>query len=259
MDTAVFWGRVLPERSYLNSTRIEHRARIILPGREFDATFSVDIVASQIVVRVVGDWDGVDTATLKNIVRSHISTVVDAFGFTLGMAFEIEITGVIDSSGQPTVFGSGIPELTKNEPDKPLQLRDLVNALDACPNHLALALADLREAHRDPLDTPFHCYRAIETVMQYFRNTGGTPVSKDQAWNRLRTSLRITENFIRTPLVSPATHRRHGGVSTITHAERISQLRCARTIISRFCRYINQGCLPLHESGYPILDAPKAE
>jgi len=45
-------------------------------------------------------------------------------------------------------------------------------------------------------DTDLHCYRAIESVRQYFVNGPGDDAARKQAWVKLRTDLNVTQVWL---------------------------------------------------------------
>jgi hypothetical protein len=88
---------------------------------------------------------------------------------------------------------------------------------DPRSSHLQRAFADLREAIRSPKDTGFFCYRAIESLRQFFVVELNAP--DKQSWEVLRTALQIdrpTIDYVKTF----ADSARHGAGAAISDGER---------------------------------------
>jgi hypothetical protein len=72
-------------------------------------------------------------------------------------------------------------------------------------------------AMRDAIGTGFHCYRAIEALMQSMKND--TTKTDKQAWVRLNEMLLLDRSAFEK-IKAHADHPRHGKPSSITDPER---------------------------------------
>jgi hypothetical protein len=77
------------------------------------------------------------------------------------------------------------------------------------------------------------CYRAVESVMQTYKQSDSE--SSKEAWPWMRDSLRFEKTYV-DPLVSYSISNRHGTPLIITTEEGRNLLTRALTIIGRFAR-----------------------
>lgn len=94
-------------------------------------------------------------------------------------------------------------------------------------------LSDLRRACLNLQDAGMLCYRAIESVMQTYKQS--TSESSKDAWPRMRDALRFEKTYV-DPLVVHSISNRHGTPLIITADEGRNLLTRALTIIGRFAR-----------------------
>ena len=167
-------GRVHPERTYVTLGPIPH-CRI--ETRMGDATLALDahirIDNAQIMVVASCEERIENLETLRNSVESAVRGVVDAFEFIEGRGYDVEITSVIDSTGEQwTVFGVEIRALQESKNDRSVTFGELYALLTSQLQRqdettsfrlmqLRIALGDLREAIRSTSLTGFFCFRAI--------------------------------------------------------------------------------------------------
>jgi hypothetical protein len=229
----VFSGRITPERATFSGPEWEVHSDSPL-GFSFHSKIS--IFANQISVLVSDIKGEFDIYTLRNAVLSNVRSFVDLFGFKFGVTHDVDIISVLyTENGSVIVFGTDTPVIRKRREAESFEITEklLVN-IDAAAIH---ALGDYREARKDPIATPFHCYRATEALMQTFREEG---MSKAAAWARLRNALRIDESVTRG-LESKAAAARHGELFNITDAEREKLLIATDDVLGRYLRFLEAG------------------
>jgi len=113
-----------------------------------------------------------------------------------------------------------------------------------------IALANFRESMRNPAETGFFCFRAIEAIMQSMKTN---PNEKDEkAWTRLRDVLRVDWGFIKE-IKKHADHVRHGKPSAISDSERAKVYDYTDRIIDRYLRYIVSGRAGLSPAEFEVL------
>lgn len=154
MTVYVFGGKVMPERAAVSVPTFELRVDAKDMGIACEASISIGVSQVSAVVKTSGEE--VDLLTLKNVVESLVRAEVDALGYLWGCGYDVEITSVVESSGNQVVFGVGIPELQQTKNERPLAFEDVWQVMSQS-EYLRRALGDLREAIRSPLDTGFHC------------------------------------------------------------------------------------------------------
>jgi len=109
---------------------------------------------------------------------------------------------------------------------------------DPRSSHLQRAFADLREAIRSPKDTGFFCYRAIESLRQFFVVELNAP--DKQSWEVLRTALQIdrpTIDYVKTF----ADSARHGAGAAISDGERAEVFKKTWSIVGQFVEFAKRG------------------
>jgi hypothetical protein len=230
-----FFGKVLPER--VNVTIPQLVFHLIQHDAGIDGELSVSIDLSQVTVRFTASTEIVDLYTLRNYVCDAIRTELDILGYVNGCGYGLEITGVSDSLGNPQIiFGVGIPVLASESRSVDFE-KMLCLFGDARGNYLRLCLADLREAIREPRDTGFFIYRAIESLMQSFRTSDNT---KEKAWQSLRSKLSISEASLRE-LQDVAGSFRHGETKYISNSEKCKLFTVAWDIVGKYIEYACNG------------------
>jgi len=234
VSTKVFFtGRVLPDYvAFSFSEPIEVRS-VSGMGQELYTKLSILRGRIALKIEVTGDEE-IELESLRYYAESFAQAVVDSYGFTVGAAFGVDIASCIDHEGGQAVFGSALEELR----DHPLQAETVLRAT-VRSSHLQRALADYRLAIQTPHDTAFYAYRAIESVREHFRGTPGS-LSKQQAWKKMRTALRLTKEDL-TRFKDLADKQRHGElIESINQKKRIETLRRTRDVVGRFVHHLGK-------------------
>jgi hypothetical protein len=215
MSRLYFSGVVLPERAQLSVSEV--RSEIHGPGGTTYATLALNIWNNQ--VSVVIDSDEPDILTLRNIVRSEAEFVTNVAGFLNGFGYDIEITKAFGEALAPTqVFGIDIPVLSERA--KGRDMGHLVNAIfplcfgpDAI--YIRRCLADLSFAIKRADDTPFYCFRALESLRQSF----GAELSEAEQWKAMAEAVGSSKAEME-PLRTRAFPARHGIPMPLSDQER---------------------------------------
>ena len=246
MNNYIFSGKVLPERANVSITPLEIKTGVIDSGISDTAIISIAVSQVSVIFNTNSDSD---LMTLKNTVESLVRNLVDVYGYLSGRGYDIEITSVVDPEGKHTVFGVGILELEKSQRDRPLSFQQLVTVMGKS-YHLHLALGDLREAIRSPLDTGFFCFRAIESIRQHFKIKEKT--TDKLSWKILNKSLVIDRSW--TDQVKKfADPVRHGDAINISGEDRILIMQHTWKVIDRFCLYVYRDFNDLSENEFNLL------
>jgi hypothetical protein len=183
------------------------------------------------------------------LIETEIRSLVDLAGYLHAVKYDVDIISAINSeTGFGIIFGINIPVLTDRRKDGnglyppfgtlPAEL------LQTVMNELAaqIVLQEFREAMGFPIGTGFHCYRAIEAMMQSIK-TSDTE-KEVTAWGRLRQHLclaRTTIDFVKGHADLP----RHGRPSGISHEDRTKLFKVTDEIVRRYLHYLSQGKIPL--------------
>jgi hypothetical protein len=236
--------------------------RIQRPDWGLDCEVTLCIVASQVSALITSPKEIGDLATLKNTVTDLVSTQVDILGYSEGRGYLTEIVAVIMSSGEQIVFPVEIAELQNAKSERPLELGDLLlkvvlNQPSELPEHafhrqsVRYALADLRGTILSPTDTLFHAYRAVESIMQGFKEPQGEGAEKE-AWEQMRMALRVDKQAL-MDLAEGAKAHRHGFHPYTSWDDRLSAMQFVWRIVDRFTLYIYRGFEPLPQAEFHLL------
>jgi hypothetical protein len=234
-----FFGKVHPERCNVSITEV--RAEVETPGGEINGELRYYISLSQVTATFVCDKPVPNVFTLKNYVEDAIRVALDALGYTLACGYDLEVTEVIDSMGNcPIVFGIGIPAIERAASDAGVTFESIMKVFkDAKGGYLQRCLADLREAIRVPKDTGFFCYRAIESLRQFFLREKGAKDDK-ASWEMLRSELAVDRADIET-IKQMADPVRHGDSAAISGDQRAKTFALTWSIVNSFVKYANAG------------------
>jgi hypothetical protein len=245
-----FFGRVLPERVPVTwDTPLEGTARQPDLGMTFD--FRVVIHASQAVVDLAVKDSDPDVSTLRNTAANCIRMITDLVGYKQGYCFDVEVVSAIcrDTSDW-SVFGIEIPVLAARRVGQVGGIDGGLLKATAQSAAAQIVLAEFREAMRVPVGTGFHCYRAIEAMMQSMK--ADREDADGPAWEQLRERLRIDRSAI-DEVKKHADLPRHGKPSSMSDPERAKVFGLTDEIIERFLVYLVNGKTALAEPDFPVL------
>lgn len=234
-----FFGKVHPERCNVSITEV--RAKVGSPGDEINGELRYYISLCQVTAIFICEKPVPNVYTLKNYVEDAIRIALDALGYTLACGYDLEVTEMIDSLGnRPIVFGVGIPAIEKAASDAGVSFECIMEVFkDVRGGYLQRCLADLREAIRAPKDTGFFCYRAIESLRQFFFREKGAQDDRS-SWEMLRSELGVDRADIDAikKLSDPV---RHGDSVAIGDDQRAKTFVLTWGIVNKFVKYANAG------------------
>ena len=267
--TYTFSGRVHPERAYVTlgpipGCRIETRL--------VDAVLAIDahilINNAQILVVAICQEKIEDLETLRNTVESAVRGTVDAFGYTEGRGYDVEISSAISSTGEQwAVFGVEVAAIQSTKGERPVSFSELY-ALLTNPTQsqdesasfrlmqLRIALGDLREAIRSPNLTAFFCYRAIESLRQCYLDPEqrDNEAARRDSWQRMSNELSISKSWI-SQIQEASTLERHGSLKAMTGKQRVDLMSHTWKVVDRFIMSAKKNFQPLSEE---ILSVPSS-
>jgi hypothetical protein len=142
-----------------------------------------------------------------------------------------------------------MPELQDSASERPIPTEAFFN-LALTNSYLRSALSDLNSAITSPNDTGFYCYRAIETLMQEFKQPGE---ESKVAWPKLRDALQVTQAWIK-PLTDNSLSNRHGELKGLSGNERSFLMKRAWMLVYRFARLKLLNVAKLPNSEFPLFD-----
>lgn len=236
-----FSGVGHPERLGLTLGTIDQMLASHDGAKLGDMKFSIQ--NSQITAVMAWENDNEDTFTLRNILKAFVEPIINITGFLKGYAFDIEITKVFESDlNEIRVFNNDIPVLA--ERNKTRELSEVKNIYPLCSGpegvYLRRCLGDLNMAMKHADDTPFYCYRALESLKQYFGFVNGITGDREQ-WKSMATALGGKEEDI-TPIKDLAFPARHDIPNPITDQKRRDIFLLTWGIVESFIDYRLKQC-----------------
>ena len=227
-----FSGIIYPERAEINLPTIPIRMNAVDAG--ISGTVIVTSSSSQLSAIFESSSEVNDVFTLKNYVADVVRVIVDGYGYLSGCGYDVEIVKLVLTGGpEPIMFGVDIPVLRPSGTDISVPFTQLMRVFaDERSLYVQRSLGDFREAIRSPKDTAFFCYRALESLRQYFVVEEHIPSDKT-SWERLRQALaveRATIDYVKT-FADPL---RHGAGKSISDSERADLFIKTKSIIDRF-------------------------
>ena len=167
MSTYILLGLVLPERAQVSMGPLNYSFIYPFDGTRHEA--EVRILLNQITVYVHTDREWL-LEDLRNTVVQIVRDLTNILGYIKGYGYDVEIRQVLHREKKINrVFGIDIPCIA--ERNEKLILKDeflkiLTNTQGDHGRYISRALDDLSQAMKNPADTPFHCFRALETLRQ---------------------------------------------------------------------------------------------
>ncbi len=244
-----FYGKVLPERVKFSISVPPIRIKVEEYG--FDLQIALSILESQISVKIESEKEIADLFTLKNTVTEYVRLYTDTWGYLHGYSYDVEITSLSGENNVPyIIYGVDIPEITADHENRPY--KQIGDILDVVWNpkyvQIRIAFADLRRAIKYTNETGMFCYRAIESLMQFFKEDE----DRNNAWLKLRTVLNVSREWI-DEIGKYSTLPRHGQIVHLTGQKRTDLMKRTWAIIDRFIIYAKNGEKPLDKGNYPEL------
>lgn len=229
MYTYTITGIVHPERADVNVTNVTAQIGHI-------GEFKYSVLKSRIAGQLTTQQPILNYRSAALIAERAVRGITDTLGFTNGCGYDVEIIQLLDlQTNSHQVFGIEekiVSSLKVNERLSAETVADLMKTEFGI--YLERSFADLRESIRTPLDSGFYCYRAVECLMHYFKDTDDT--SKKQAWVNFRTQLVIEESILRD-IQSASNPVRHGNVSEKSELSRETLLTQTWQVVEKFVNY----------------------
>ena len=253
MTRWTFFGRILPERIPLRISLPEFASKLVDSGVRYRT--KIDIADGQFIVQATVENGDIDIYTLRNSIEHGVRLATDLAGYLHGCSFGVDIISAASEEGESVVFGINIPILADSRKEKTNEIEaDLLKVIaESVPARMALA--DFREAMRNPVGTGFFCFRAIEAMMQSMKTNPDDDKHDARWWNEFMTRLRISR-AAKDAIKAHADYPRHGKAKSVSDADRAMVFRLTDEIISRYLAYLRGGKVPLSSSKFPELLGP---
>ncbi len=230
-------GIVHPERAQISIGPFE--LKFFNPTTKNEGIIKLRILLNQITVYIYSssEWDIFD---LRNFVKQHVSDQLAIIGYLKGYAYDVEIKQILnEEKGINYVYGVDIPCIEERNQKKPLnecfnQIRILSYSESGV--YIRHCFNDLSMAMRQPDDTAFYCFRALESLRQYCRIHFNIEKENDQ-WKKLGDLSGTNKDdisFIR----GKAFPSRHGDFVRITDEDRRSMFLKTWDVVDAFIEKI---------------------
>jgi hypothetical protein len=187
---------------------------LFLKDKKVDVTLKVSVILNQLAVTVEIDieWDVFD---LRNMIASIIHHDLAILSFYTGYAYGFELTRVINRSlGVDQVFGIEIPAIENRQKAKSAEVRfSEIKSKTSGINgvYLNRCFSDLASAMKYHDDSPFYCYRAIESLRNHCAAQNGLLDSDDGTqWQKFREVSGRSREEIERYKKEYADQQRHG-------------------------------------------------
>jgi hypothetical protein len=238
----LFLGQIFPSNSQITISGHDYMfedEKLAIKGR-----ILVTIKNSQVIIQFISSTFIEDIGTLRNIAHDNARILIEAAGFYTGSILNLNITHAIWGNGSRlAVFTSDAPALKGFSESQGITIDDLFAvAYDLSDAYLQQSLSDMTRAMQSAVDTGFYCYRALESIRHYFKNT--YELQKDGAsWEKLRTELNFSREDIGY-IKRFADAVRHGDAKnfqSVTSEERTKILQTSASVICRYVLYAKNG------------------
>jgi hypothetical protein len=156
------------------------------------------VIDNQVTAKVFGKVGHLSNFMLRMIAKQALQDSIGALAFTAGRTYEVDLVGIVkDAPGKSDgsfrfEYFDNVDEVVASKKTnvtaqniESLLLTDDQSELRRCLNDFQMALAN-------HLDSPFYCYRALESVRRHLGRKAGLS-DKAKQWEHMRTILSISE------------------------------------------------------------------
>lgn len=208
MNNYIIKGRVLPIRAQLSFGPINMSLES-LNGESLGAA-EFTIYCNEITIYY--DTEKlIDIYDLRNQCLNLSGLIVAQIGYFLGFGYNTEINQILCKEQDINyVFGVDIPCLAVRNKDK--NINDFMSKIMSFKGNevrfIQRCFVDLQLAITHPIDTPFYCYRAIESLRQFCRDRYNIKKESEQ-WQKLSDITNFSWEHTKS-IKEFANHARHG-------------------------------------------------
>ncbi len=241
MFTYILNGIVIPERAAVSIPNLSFKIIVPSLSRDFIG-LNISIQVSQISVVIQSQTEIRDYETLKNYIQDTVAMTLDIYGYISGRAYDIEISSLTTPiKNENYIFGVGVSVLEKDISNRPKSYEEIIKLFRGnikFEQQLKLALLNFRLAIRNPADTAFYCYRAIESIAQSFKTSKNTELENNE-WNEFKEKLDINNKWIMKMKKEHADQQRHGNSTYMSGEERVDMLKNTQIVIDKLILFIS--------------------
>lgn len=225
----IFHGRVLPYRVTPSMKIPAHD--FSAPVGELNIDFTIRAGVITVIVQTEADPN---IYTLRNIVRSLGRSWTDMYAYAQGYYYDLEILSVLLPDDSRITFPVSFRPLEHYTRKKDFEqwVAEIYSGFNGETGiYLRRAVSDLRDALEHADDTPFHCYRALESLKQYFAEEG---MSDSEMWDELWNELDMDNNIPMGDMLEYSKDIRHGEPRNTSGDQREEHIFFTHRAIERF-------------------------
>lgn len=235
MTQYFFEGVIYPERAHLSIPK--YSLSFLHPTSKLTAEVAVSVILNHAAVWVdtQAEWDIYD---LRNIILTILQYELSVIGYLKGLAYSVEVRRVINlERNVDYVFGIDMPCIA--ERNKAINLDSAIPEMrkklgGALGVYVHRCLTGLNDAMKEPNDTGFFCYRAIESLRHHCAAKFNLdPQDKSEHWKKFREMAKCDEATLRT-IKESGDALRHGDVSSVTSADRAKLLKTTWDVVEAY-------------------------
>jgi hypothetical protein len=239
MEPYLLEGLVHPERAQI---QLHFQIRFTHLSTRIDATAVVSVILNQVAVWVNADieWDIFD---LRNVVKEILQNELAIVGYLTGHSYEVEIKRILHRGRNiDYVYGIDIPYIKERNKDVDINAKiasirkktigESGILLHRCFNDLVMAM-------KNPTDTGFYCYRAIESLRHHCREKYEIDrENRIEQWKKFRECTHCDEATI-LYIKNSADPLRHGEVTHVTSSGRVELFKKTWDIVDNYLQHLS--------------------
>jgi hypothetical protein len=239
MLTYMIKGRVLPVRAMLSIGTVKFQVTPLERGTTVDIELSV--YCNEVTIYYSTQEQNLNIFDIKNECLNIVNSFIAQIGYYFGYGYNIEINQILCRDiNLNYVFDIGIPCLIKrNDPANFINWMQFVMSIKGDESiFLQRCFVDLQLSITHPIDTPFYCYRAIESLRHFCRIRYQLTEEKQQ-WQKLSDLTGKNLDDIKS-VKAFANDARHGNHRNFTSDQRAEFFISTWDIVDAFLKNIEE-------------------
>ncbi len=238
MKRYYFSGVVHPQRAIISLGELPETEIKTLEGKPLFKCRG-NIYNNQVSFVAYCEDESLDYYTLRNFVKANVNTFINIVGFLMGRSYDVEITKAFGDDIEGTqVFPINVGSI--EEDNKHIDVKQAMgHVLNLCSDQDGVftrrCLDDLVMSIRYLDDSAFYCFRAIESLKQYFGKRCNLE-DDAQKWKAFAEAIGGAKEEL-AEIKSFADPSRHGLPTYISNEARINIFKKTWDIVRRFMDY----------------------
>lgn len=200
------------------------------------------VIDNQITAKVFGKVGHLSNFMLRMIAKQALQDSIGAIAFTTGRTYEVDLVGIVkdapgksDGSFRFDYFDNLDDVVTSKKTNITVQHIESLLLTDE-QSELRRCLNDFQMALTNHLDSPFYCYRALESVRGHLGRRAELS-DKAKQWEHMRTLLSISKAEI-LKVKDCSDPLRHGVHATFNGSEWRAIISITWDILERYIKLL---------------------